>query len=69
MEYIFAPFQRSHRLGKRGINGVGLGLYIVKGLVELMHGHLWLDSEVGKGSTFYFSLPTSQVHPYAQRLN
>jgi signal transduction histidine kinase len=69
MEYIFAPFQRSHRLEKRGINGVGLGLYIVKGLVELMHGHLWLDSEVGKGSTFYFSLPTSQVHPYGQRLN
>jgi signal transduction histidine kinase len=68
-EHIFTPFQRSHRLEKQGINGVGLGLYIVKGLVELMHGKLWLDSEVGKGSTFYFSLPTCQVHSHTQRLS
>jgi signal transduction histidine kinase len=62
VEHIFTPFQRSYRPEKQGIKGVGLGLYIVKGLVELMHGKLWLSSEVGKGLTFYFSLPTRQVH-------
>ena len=69
MESIFAPFQRSQRLEKQGINGVGLGLYIVKGLVELMEGKLWLESEVGKGSTFYFSLPTHRGHSPTQWLS
>lgn len=69
MESIFAPFQRSHRLEKQGMNGVGLGLCIVKGLVELMGGELWLESELGTGSTFYFSLPTRQGHSPTQWLN
>ena len=69
MEHVFTPFQRSHRLEKQGISGVGLGLYIVKGLVELMNGKLWLDSEVGRGSTFYFSLPVRQVHSNGQWLS
>jgi signal transduction histidine kinase len=61
MEHIFAPFQRAHRPRSQAVGGVGLGLYIVKGLVELMQGTLWMESEVGRGSTFYVSLPTSPV--------
>jgi histidine kinase len=38
-------------------DGVGLGLYICKGLVEAMGGKIWAVSEVGVGSTFSFTLP------------
>ncbi|MGD8515914.1 MAG: ATP-binding protein [Anaerolineae bacterium] len=40
--------------------GVGLGLYICRGLVEAMGGQIWVASEIGKGSTFSFSLPIEQ---------
>ena len=41
----------------RGHEGSGLGLYIAKGLVEAHGGRLWVDSLLGRGSTFYFALP------------
>lgn len=56
---IFSVFQRVSRPETRDIPGSGLGLYIVKGLLDLMHGNIWMDSELNKGSTFYFSLPIS----------
>jgi signal transduction histidine kinase len=37
--------------------GVGLGLFITKNLVELMNGTIWVESELGKGSVFYFEMP------------
>jgi signal transduction histidine kinase len=41
----------------RGQGGTGLGLYIVKGLVEAHGGRIWVDTQVGKGTTFCFTLP------------
>lgn len=51
-------FQRFYRTGVSGnTEGLGLGLYITKMLVESHGGRIWVDSEPGKGSTFYFTLP------------
>ncbi|MDE3056461.1 MAG: PAS domain S-box protein [Bacteroidota bacterium] len=52
---IFVIFQRLHL--KDDYEGAGAGLAIVKKIIELRQGQIWLDSEVGKGTTFYFSLP------------
>ncbi len=56
-ERIFSTFSRIRRPEVEKIRGTGLGLYIVKALVELMGGEIWVESELGKGSTFFFSLP------------
>jgi len=56
-EKIFTTFSRIRRPEVEKIHGTGLGLYIVKALVELMGGEIWVESELGKGSTFFFSLP------------
>lgn len=52
---IFEPFHRLHT--KNEYPGTGLGLSICKKIVERLDGKLWLESEPGKGSAFYFSLP------------
>ena len=43
--------------------GAGLGLSIAKGLVELLDGEIWFESEVGKGSTFFVSFPYEPEEP------
>ena len=51
-------FQRYYRAkGARKAEGLGLGLYITRMLVEAHGGSIWVESELGKGSTFYFTLP------------
>jgi PAS domain S-box-containing protein len=50
-------FQRFVRVEGRKIAGTGLGLYLTRHLVEAHGGKIWVDSEEGKGSTFYFTLP------------
>lgn len=49
----------------RELPGVGLGLYIVRQIVERHGGRVWVDSEVGRGSSFFVSLPTRVPHESA----
>ena len=56
---IFEKFYRLDPNMTHGIGGTGLGLYICSELVERMGGRIWLESEEGKGSTFFFQLPAA----------
>lgn len=54
---IFERFIQSDNTSKNAIGGTGLGLSISKAYIEMQGGTIWLESEQGKGSTFYFNLP------------
>jgi two-component system, sensor histidine kinase ChiS len=54
---IFESFTQLEQSDSRTHDGVGLGLAITKNLVNLQGGEIWLESELGVGTTFYFSIP------------
>ena len=56
-ERIFQMFQTLEP--REGIVSTGIGLAIVKKLVEMNHGKVWIESKVDEGSTFFFTLPVS----------
>ncbi|OGP53381.1 MAG: hypothetical protein A2162_06780 [Deltaproteobacteria bacterium RBG_13_52_11b] len=57
LEKIFEKFHQVEESLSESAEGAGLGLAITKGLVEVHHGKIWAESEVGKGSVFSFTLP------------
>ncbi len=60
---LFSSFERLERPEIESIGGTGLGLYVVKNLIELMGGDVWVESEPKAGSTFYLSLPVYRKRP------
>jgi signal transduction histidine kinase len=62
-DLIFEPFRQLDSSTTRAYRGVGLGLYIVRRLVEMMGGEISVDSEIGHGSTFRVWLPVNNVPP------
>jgi len=62
---IFERFSRGSNVDDRKFHGMGLGLYICRGIVEEHGGRIWAESEIGKGSTFHVALPLGE----GRRLN
>ncbi len=54
---VFSKFFRADNVIKQETSGIGLGLYMVKGLVKELGGDVWFESQEGNGSDFYISLP------------
>ncbi|MGM0407773.1 MAG: response regulator, partial [Bacteroidota bacterium] len=57
---IFSRFTKVEHNKKKIYRGAGLGLTISKNLIEMMGGKIWIDSELNKGATFFFSIPIKQ---------
>lgn len=65
---IFERFGQAEEGATRNYQGAGLGLPICKGFIELMGGNIWVESEPGNGSIFYFTIPYKPVAKNLQHL-
>jgi signal transduction histidine kinase len=61
LKNIFTRFYRIDEASPN-ISGLGIGLYLAHEIITRHNGQIWAESELGKGSTFYFSLPLPSVH-------
>ena len=61
-ERVFASFEQVHKGDTRKYGGTGLGLSISRSLVRMHGGELWVESQLGQGSTFIFTLPRTLAH-------
>jgi len=57
-QHLFERYFRARNVSTRSYGGLGLGLYICHDIVSRHGGRIWVESEVGRGSTFYVTLPT-----------
>jgi signal transduction histidine kinase len=57
LPFVFNRFTRARAAGVKRVKGLGLGLYIAKGLVTAHHGRIWAESAPGEGTTFHIALP------------
>ncbi|MFV5695826.1 PAS domain S-box protein [Flavobacterium sp. LB3P122] len=57
LEIVFERFRQGSESLTRNYEGAGLGLSISKAFVEMLGGEIWVESEIGKGSIFYFTIP------------
>ena len=57
LAHIFQPYYRTPKARERTGDGLGLGLFIAKGLVEAQGGRIWVKSQPGVGTPFGFTLP------------
>jgi signal transduction histidine kinase len=63
---IFEPFFQVEKTLNRKYQGTGLGLAICRGIVESQHGSIWFESQLGEGTTFFFTIPfkpTKDIKP------
>ena len=60
-EKLFEPFFQAEQTIYKRKAGTGLGLAISKGIVEAQEGKIWLESQVEKGTTFFFTIPLTPV--------
>lgn len=61
IEHVFKRFIRGDHEMSPKYEGTGLGLSIAKGYVDMLGGEIWVDSELGRGSQFYFTLPLTKT--------
>jgi PAS domain S-box-containing protein len=60
---LFRKFACLDRANGGEVRGIGLGLYLSKCMIEAQHGRIWVDSRLGEGATFTFSLPVASGSP------
>lgn len=67
--HLFQKFYRVDNSATRTIGGTGLGLFIASKIIELYNGRIWVESQVGQGSTFYINLPRLSTEKATQLQN